>query len=180
VIAPALFFWAARALQLRAVALAVFAALSPPAAAGPDAPVIADAIAFAVAADPSPTWEPEMLAAVMAVSVVEESGVRLHPVPWIDPKTGRPVDALAHGPFQIRGTHGFGGVGDQAEYWLVLLRAGARACPVSPSAPLLGACDGKARRIADWRFARAKQLLEQLRQSEGVASAQSPEGSLQP
>lgn len=151
---------AVRYAHLRAVVLAVWGALSPSIAAGAEARAIAGAIADAVVVDPLPVWDADTEAATLAVYTADESGVRLHPLPWVDPRTGRPVDALAHGPFQIRGPMGLTGLAEQARTLVTMLHAGADACPVSPLAPLLGACGGKARRIANWRFARARRLLE--------------------
>ena len=146
---------------LRALVVATWSFLSPTAGQSPDAPAIADAIATAVAGDPDPIYgDASVEAAVAAVYAWHESRLRIHPVPWVDPSTGKPVDGLAHGIFQLHTHAGELDATTQTVAWLAMLHDGARTCPASPAAPLSGGCT-QARKLADRRMAFAVRVVGQ-------------------
>lgn len=162
---------AIRFAALRALVLAVFAALLPPnAPMSHDAPAIADAIAATVAADPHPIWSTDIDSAVETVFVFYESGISLHPLPAIDPRSGKPVDEKASGMLQLHSWAGHADARTQSLAWRELLHAGAKSCAISPAAPLSGSCGGAAMRLADRRVALAMRLVVQI-QSQAAASA---------
>lgn len=160
----------ARYAYLRSVVIAVLTSIHPGAMSLRDAPVIVNAIAEAVTFDGAPVWDAELEAGAMADYADHESGLRLHPVPYIDPKTGHPIDGEAHGVWQIHGPAGRADVNTQASYWLTLLHEGAEKCPQSPAAPLSGRCGGAGKRLADRRVREAKRALAERNESSELAS----------
>lgn len=161
---------AARFAYLRSIVIAVMISIHPGAMSLRDAPAIADAIATAVTFDSDPVWDAETEAAVMTVYADRESGLRLHPGHWVDPKTGKAVDAHANGFLQIRAAQGLADAGTQSAYWLDLLHDGAQRCSQSPAAPLSGNCYGAGRRIADRRVRMARVALAAMASSQEIAS----------
>jgi hypothetical protein len=142
--------------RLRSVCFAVWASVNPAFPHAHDAPAIADAIATAVLQDRDPVFgSQEEEAAVAARFALGESSLRIHPIPYRDPKTGKAVDPLAAGVFQLHGPAGHADVVMQARAWLVLLHAGRESCPESPAGPLSGSCSGAGKRLADRRVAGA-------------------------
>jgi hypothetical protein len=169
--------------HLRLLILSVWASMH---MVTPDAPAIATSLAYAIASDVSPVFgSPDLEAAASAVYVARESGVRLRPVPWRDPRTGRPVDGAARGAYQIHGPEALADLDEQTRWYLFLLHAGAVACPESPMAPVVGSCRGAAKRMADHRVKEAKALLAAYDFSSGgrvidgphAAAVGAPEGA---
>jgi hypothetical protein len=138
-------------MTLKMLILAIWAAIHPAAPKCANASEIADAIATVVSQDTQPPVfaSHEEDAAVMAYYALRES--------WL--RKGAIGDAgRSFGVWQERAATGRAGVVTQAHAWLALLREGARICPESPAAPLSGGCVA-ARRMADRRVARARELL---------------------
>ncbi len=155
IVSTALAKYAAHWLALRALCIAVWAAMGP-GSGTPDAPEIAEAIATSVLEQDAPTLESlDADAAVLAVFARGESGLRRAPRPesW---------DAVAHvscGVWQQRCAWLAPSILGQARAEIELLRRGAVLCPESPAAPLSGGCHGAGRRLADGRVTRARALL---------------------
>lgn len=159
-----LFLQAAHVNRIAAIVLSIWQILSPATARTSDAAELATAIALAVDGDTSPVWgDAELEAAVASVYAFEESRVRISPKPWLDPKTGLPVDAKAAGAWQLHSSAGRGDALTQAVAWFALLKDGARACPESPAGPLSGGCT-RARSLADRRVETAVRLLKAVTQ----------------
>ena len=141
---------------LRTLVLAIWTAAGVPTTA--DAPAIASAVAQAVADDadnaPVYTSHAEDLA-VMAVYVVAESNVRVHPIAYSwDAKAGVSCGAFQVPCFVVRAQSLVG----QAKYVLRLMHLGALTCPEQPLAPVIGSCRA-GRAQADWRVTHARELL---------------------
>ena len=157
---------AVRYLDLRAIVVAIITTLSAHGGVPREAPALEDAIAHAVAADPSPLFGDERLeAAIMGYWAWRESGLSTRPRPWS-------WDAHAHvscGFMQLRCERLPDSVADQARAWLVLAHQGELDCPDSPLAPLSGSCTA-ARPLAERRLRRIREWLEAYDAAGAVAS----------
>jgi len=146
--------------SLKSLCVAVWTSLSPAAAQMRDANEIADSIATAVLEADGPVFRnAEEDAAILAVWAYYETGGSLsrHPRPqsW-DAKAG-----LSCGVWQQRCSTLPPTILGQARAELTLMRNGAVLCPAQPMAPLSGGCHA-ARKLADRRVAKTRQLLESL------------------
>jgi hypothetical protein len=138
-------------MSLKALVLAIWAAIHPSAPKLPDAPEIASAIETVITQDNLPPvfGSREEDAAVMAYYALRESWLRKHAVG----DGGR-----SFGVWQENERTGRADVLTQARAWLYMLHEGARICPDNPAAPLSGGCTA-ASRIAARRVAKARELL---------------------
>lgn len=142
--------------NLRATVLAIWAALGVPESR--DATILADVIARTIVDDApnAPVWgsHDEDLA-VMALTVAEDSGVMIHPIP----RSWEQIGGMSCGPFWepcfMTRSHT---LGFQAMFWLKLVRSGLPVCPKRPVAPDPDRCRS-ARDVADERVERARALL---------------------
>lgn len=141
---------------MRALVLAVWSILGVKSA---EAPVLADAIATAVAEDAKndPVLEThEADAALLAVVVLEESNVQTHPTP----NTWDAASGLSCGAFQLRCAGLPATLAGQARRAVWHLHKGREVCPVSPAAPYVGGCrSGPGRVAGDRRVAKALATL---------------------
>ena len=144
-------------IPLRALIVAIWAAIHPAAPKLHDASEIADAITTAVNEDQQPPvfGSREEDAAMMAYWALRES--------WLA-KGAVGDGGRSYGVWQEPAVTGRADVLTQARAWLVALHEGARICPASPAAPLSGGC-WAARSVANRRVARARALLAQVRLS---------------
>jgi len=95
-------------------------------------------------------------AAALLMWEQHESGFQLDPKPWSwDAKAGRSVGLLQQAP-EVGHLSAYA----QVSAWLSQARHGARVCPESPLAPLSGGCS-QARKLADRRLGKARELLDQ-------------------
>lgn len=123
-----------------------------------DAPLLAEILARAVLGDApnAPIYDSHLTdLAVLAVTVEEESGVMVYPIP----RTWEGIAGMTCGPFGLPcfvvRSHPLAG---QAELQLRLMREGLTVCPRRPIAPDPDHCVG-ARDVADERVDRARALL---------------------
>jgi hypothetical protein len=144
-------------IPLRALIVAIWAAIHPAAPKLLDASEIADAITTAIQDDSQPPvfGSREEDAAIMAYYALRES--------WLA-KDAVGDRGRSFGVWQQRAITGRADVLTQARAWLVSLHEGQRICPASPAAPLSGGCYA-ARSLANRRVARARALLNRARQS---------------
>jgi hypothetical protein len=144
-------------IPLRALIVAIWAAIHPAAPKLLDASEIADAITTAVNEDRQPPvfGSREEDAAIMAYWALRES--------WLA-KGAVGDHGRSFGVWQEPAITGRADVLTQARAWLVTLHEGQRICPASPAAPLSGGCNA-ARSLANRRVARARALLNQVRQT---------------
>jgi hypothetical protein len=149
--------------HLRTIVIAVWTAIHPLAPRAPDAPVIADGIAVAVAGDELPplTGTREGDAALLGLYAYRESSLRACASgdggrslgPW---QLQRLPPALACAP------------ADAARVWLHVARASFDLCGELPVAERLaalasGSCS-RGRRLVRWRWEQAGALLAQVAQ----------------
>jgi hypothetical protein len=146
---------------IRALVFSIWTLISPELARTPDAPVIADALATVAVQDANlpPVFGSHDVDVVLeAVYVAGESGVDHNP----RPQSWDAKDLVSCGILQERcsfaRTHS---LVEQARYWKVLLRAGKKSCPQTPSAPLGGHCKA-GQPLADVRMAIARELLREV------------------
>jgi hypothetical protein len=139
-------------MSLKALVLAIWAAIHPSAPKLPDAPEIASAIEVVITQDKEPPvfGSREEDAAVMAYYALRESWLRKHAVG----DGGR-----SFGVWQENEKTGRADIITQARAWLYMLHEGARICPDNPAAPLSGGCTAAAR-MAARRVEKARQLLD--------------------
>ena len=150
-------------IPLRALIVAIWAAIHPAAPKLLDASEIADAITTAIQEDKQPPvfGSREEDAAIMAYWALRES--------WLA-KGAVGDHGRSFGVWQEPAITGRADVLTQARAWLIVLHEGQRICPESPAAPLSGGCN-VARGLANRRVARARALLAQVRQALAPASA---------
>jgi hypothetical protein len=150
-------------MSIKALVLAIWAAIHPSAPKLPDAPEIATAIEVVITEDNLPPvfGSREDDAAVMAYYALRESSLRKHAVG----DGGR-----SFGVWQENEKTGRADVLTQARAWLYMLHEGARICPDNPAAPLSGGCTA-ASRIAARRVAKARELLAAAKRALAAANA---------
>jgi hypothetical protein len=153
-------------MSLKALVLAIWAAIHPSAPKLPDAPEIATAIETVITQDSQPPvfGSREEDAAVMAYYALRESWLRKHAVG----DGGR-----SFGVWQENEKTGRADVLTQARAWLYMLHAGARICPDNPAAPLSGGCKA-ASRMAARRVAKARELLEVAKRALSATESKEP------
>jgi hypothetical protein len=150
-------------MPIKLLVFAIWTAIHPTAPRAGAASEIASAIETVVMADRLPPvfGSQEEDAAVMAYYAFRESWLR---------KNAVGDGGKSFGVWQEQCAAGKADVLTQARAWVGLLRAGARACPQSPAAPLSGGCKA-GRQVADRRVARALALLNRIRPSPPDPSA---------
>lgn len=142
--------------------------LAPGQRLSPEAPVVANAIAFSILTEPAGPYDDETTAALLAEFAFKESGIQAHPCAHTkSPTCGD--SGLAHGYWQLHQPSGEETAERQAASWLALLRQSAAVCPGRPLAMVAsGQCD-LGTRIADARLKAAQAAVNTWRNAQQAA-----------
>lgn len=160
---------------IRALVLAVWAAVFPAGYRAPEAPFVADAIAAAVAEDFEVEGREPVFgsarddAARMAVDAFAESGVRTNPRCFSWDCRAKVSCGVWQEPCAFVSAHA---LLDQARFWYSKMRTGKRECPADPGAPYCGGCAVPLARLHSehraWLARRALAGIDALAYAEGL------------